>query len=343
VRGERTTGWTTADARDGEAFGRLAEPYRRELLLHCYRILGSVQDAEDVVQETMLAAWRGFDRFEHRSSVRAWLYRIATNRSLNAMRGEDRRPGSRRQLPPVARQLPEPTRVTEPSWLEPYPDALLDGPPDPTGDPEARYATRESLSLAFVAALQHLPPRQRAVLVLRDALGFRAAEVAAMLDATQDSVTSLLKRARATLAERRSADAADPPLPGSPTERALVGRFVEAFEAGDVAALLTLLTDDARLTMPPLPLEYQGPVRIGRFLSTVAFSGGRARFRLVATRANGQPAFGCYLRDPHSPRSRAHGLLVLTLSGERIGAVTRFLDNGLLPGFGLPRSLPDDG
>jgi RNA polymerase sigma-70 factor, ECF subfamily len=330
-----------ARARDGsgDAFRQLVEPYRRELQVHCYRVLGSVQDAEDVLQEALLAAWRGIGGYEGRASVRTWLYRIATNRCLNALRAGARRPGPAAAYQPEV-PLPEPShRAAEPSWLEPYPDALLDGVVDGEPGPEARYETRESVSLAFLAALQQLPPRQRAVLVLRDVLGFRADEVAGILDTTGNSVTSALNRARGTMArelpgpEREAA-----PLPGSPRERRLVAAFVRAFEAGDVDAVVALLTDDARLSMPPLPLEYRGVDAVRHFLAAVALRED-VRHVLVPTRANGQPAFGSYLRDPRTPILHAHGLLVLDLAGDRIAAVTRFVDNSLLAAFGLPRSL----
>ncbi|MEU4573420.1 sigma-70 family RNA polymerase sigma factor [Nonomuraea sp. NPDC023979] len=324
---------------DGEAFRELVEPYRRELQVHCYRILGSVQDAEDLVQETLLAAWRGMDGYEQRASVRTWLYRIATNRCLNALRAGSRRPQDRRAYR-VEVTLPEPShRRDEPSWLEPYPDALLDELADRMPGPEARYELRESVSLAFLAALQRLPPRQRAVLVLRDVLGFRAGEVAGMIGATENAVAMALKRARTTLAgELPGRESA--PLPGSARERRLVDAFARAFQAGDVDAVVALLTDDAWLTMPPLPLEYQGPEVIRHFLAAVAMCGGR-EYVLIPTRANGQPAFGCYQRDPRTPILHAHGVLVLTLTGDRIAVVTRFLDNALLASFGLPRSLRD--
>jgi RNA polymerase sigma-70 factor (TIGR02960 family) len=330
------TSLARARAGDGEAFRELTEPYRRELQLHCYRILGSVQDAEDVLQETLLAAWRGLDGFEERSSVRAWLYRIATNRCLNALRDTGRRPQPAR---PAAFEAPEPTRRTEPTWYEPYPDALLVGLPDASPGPEARYETRESLALAFVAGLQRLPPQQRAVLVLRDVLGFRAAEVAELLDGSETSVNSALQRARAALDGQLPARDRDrAPLPRSPRERELVGRFVDAFENADVDRVVALLTDDAWLTMPPEPLEYQGPAAIAEFYLTRSWWGVRAA-RLVPTRANGQPAFGYYLRDPVSPIARANGLIVLTLEGDQISAITRFGDNSLFPLFGLPRTL----
>jgi RNA polymerase sigma-70 factor (TIGR02960 family) len=322
-----------AQAGDGDAFAELIEPYRAELQLHCYRILGSVADAEDALQETLMAAWRGPDQFQGRSSVRAWLYRIATNKSLNAMRGSRSRP-----RPETSRRLPEPTRYGEPLWLEPYPDALLDEVPDRAPGPEARYESREAISLAFVAAVQHLPPMQRAALILRDVLGFRAAEAVGILDCSMDTVNGLLKRARANITRQLSPGWRDrSPLPGSVRERDIVARFTDAYERGDVEAIFTLLTDDVRLTMPPLPFIYQGRVAVADFLAAICAT---RRFRLIPTRANSQPAFGCYLEDGAAPVFRAHGLIVLTLSGQGIAELTRFLDNSTLPRFGLPRTLP---
>jgi RNA polymerase sigma-70 factor (ECF subfamily) len=342
--GAAVTGTTLERARagDGEAFSELTGPYRRELQLHCYRILGSVQDAEDMLQETLLAAWRGLDRFEERASVRAWLYRIATNRCLNSLRDAGRRPRQR----PLSHSLPitgpAPTRSSEPIWFEPYPDTMLEDLPDTSPGPEARYESREALALAFTAGLQHLPPRQRAVLVLRDALGFRAAEVAGMLQTSEMSVNSALQRARAALdAELPGADRDRPPLPGSPRERDLAGRFADAFENADINRVVALLTDDAWLTMPPEPLEYQGHAAIARFLLDRSWWGIRP-VRLVHTRANNQPAFGYYLQDPQAAIAHANGLIVLTLQGDQISTITRFGDNSLLPHFGMPRTLRDE-
>ena len=328
----------TASARAGDAmaFAELTEAYRRELQVHCYRIVGSVAEAEDLVQETLLSAWRGIGDFEGRSSVRTWLYRIATNRCLNALRAQDRR---RPAAAEPSRPLPEPSRLAEVTWLEPYPDTLLAGLDDPAPGPEARIESREAVSLAFVTVTQSLPPRQRTILLLRDVLGYRGAEVADMLATTENAVASGLKRARATLAARVPADPA--PLPGSRAERRTVDAFVTAFEHGDVPALVALLTDDASATMPPLPQDYVGPAAIAHFFTEVGFAHGTRRFRLVATRANGQPAFGRYLQDPHTPIARAHGLTVLTLAGDRITQLTSFLDTALFPRFGLPRMLPD--
>lgn len=214
--------------------------------------------------------------------------------------------------------------------------------PDTELGPEARYEARESVSLAFVAALQYLPPRQRSALLLRDVLGFRAQEAAEILDCSLDAVNNALKRARAAMADRLPPGERDrAPAPGSAREREVADQFAGAFERGDVDGIVALLADDVWLTMPPLPFEYQGRATAARFLAAISFRHGARRFRLIATRANGQPAFGCYLRDAHSPIAHAHGLIVLTLSGDRISAITRFLDNSVLPKFGLPRTLPD--
>jgi RNA polymerase sigma-70 factor (ECF subfamily) len=322
---------------DGEAFRQLIGVHRRELLVHCYRMLGSAQDAEDALQETMLAAWQGLRGFEERSSVRTWLYRIATNRCLNALRSGSRRP--RAGSPPSWAEPLEPTRLGEVTWLEPFPDALVEGLADHAPGPEARYETREAISLAFVTALQLLPPRQRAVLILRDVLAFRASEVAGLLESTEESVTSALKRARAAMGQRlgRAGQREPAPTPGSPAEQQLVARLTEAFEGGAVHDVVALLTEDVLLSMPPLPLEYQGRELAGRFFSAVWRD---RRYRLIATRANGQPAFGFYVRDPLSGVAHANGLLVATLAGPEICALTRF-DNSVLPAFGLPRTLPD--
>jgi RNA polymerase sigma-70 factor (TIGR02960 family) len=322
---------------DGTAFRQLTEPYQRELEVHCYRMLGSFQDAEDALQDTLLAAWQGFAAFEERASLRTWLYRIATNKCLDARRSASRRPAKEWDVPNV--EPPEPTGLGEVVWLEPYPDALLPRSPDGPFGPEARYEQNESISLAFVTALQILPPRQVAVLILRDVLGFHADEVAEMLDSTVDSVHSALKRARASL-ERKwplsTRPEPTPPLPGSPTENAVVEKFVRAWESADLDSLVALLTDDVFVSMPPMPFEYQGRDLAARFCASI-FSAGR-RFDLVLTRANGQPAFGAYLRASGCV-SHGIGLYVLTLAGDRICAMTRF-ENTVLPSFALPRSLP---
>jgi RNA polymerase sigma-70 factor (ECF subfamily) len=325
---------TRARGGDEDAFRELTDPYRRELHLHIYRIVGSTQDAEDLLQETLLAAWRGLGRFEGRASVRAWLYRIATNRSLDALRASRRRPED-----PRMSQMPEPTRWSEPVWLEPYPDVLLEGIPDHAPGPEARYESKETIALAFIVGLQHLPPQQRAVLVLRDVLGYRAAEVAEMLETSEASVNSLLRRARAAFDVRLPATGRErAPLPSSRLERDVVGRFAETVENGDIDGMVALLTDDAWLTMPPLPHAYQGRDAIGAFLRGAEERRG-APMRLAPTRANAQPAFGCYLAGPEAGVARAFSLLVLTLEGDHVSAITWFADSSRFAQFGLPRML----
>jgi RNA polymerase sigma-70 factor (TIGR02960 family) len=321
---------------DGDAFRELTEPHRRELQAHCYRMLGSLQDAEDAVQDTLLAAWQGLAGFEERASLRTWLYRIATNRCLNALRTASRRPAREWNVPGV--EPPEPTRLGEVVWLEPYPDALLAGAAGSPPGPEARYEQAESVSLAFVTALQVLPPRQLAVLILRDVLGFHASEVAGMLDSTVESVTSALKRARATLERRRpvSDGRPPPPAPGSLAEDAIVARFTSAYESADLDALVGLLTDDVFMSMPPIPFEYQGRDLVASFCASL-FAAGR-KVDLVPTRANGQPAFGAYVSGPSGVR-QATGLITITIAGDRICATSRF-ESSVLPWFGLPRSLP---
>jgi len=329
-----------AQAGDGDAFARLVDPFRRELQVHCYRFLGSVADAEDALQETMLSAWQGLGGFEGRASVRTWLYKVATSRCLDALRSARRRPQA--GVPPAdGLAVPEPTRLAEVLWLEPYPDDLLGGLADTAPGPEARYESREAISLAFVKALQLLAPRQRAALILRDVLGFRASEAAEILGTTEESVTSALKRARATLERQQPRQGYEPaPTPGSPAERDLVERLITAFEAADVDGIIAMLTEDAWFTMPPLPFEYQGRELAARFLQATAFRPGWT-VRLIPVRANGQPAFGFYARDRRTGESHTVGLLVLTLSGRAITAMTRF-DPGVLPRFGLPAALLAD-
>ena len=329
------TALARARAGDDAAFGELTGAYLGELRVHCYRMLGSLQDAEDMLQETLLAAWRGLDGYEGRASLRTWLYQIATNRCLNALRANSRRP--RAEMPDPSFVTTEPTRRGSPVWAEPYPDVLL---PDHGAGPEARYEAKESIALAFVAAIQHLPPRQRAVLVLRDVLGFRAAEVGSLLEVSEPAVNSALQRARATMASRLPRlDRDRASLPRSARQRDLAARFATAFANHDIDGVVALLTDDAWLTMPPITLEYQGPVAIGRFLRDVAASHGGRPYRLVPTGANGQPAYGLYVCDDRSPGYRAYGMVVLTLDGDRISSITRFVDNSLMSWFGLPGSL----
>jgi RNA polymerase sigma-70 factor (TIGR02960 family) len=327
-----------ASAGDHNAFRDLVEVHSHELQVHCYRILGSLQDAEDALQETLVSAWRNLDGFGQRSSLRTWLYQIATNRCLSMLRADSRRPRTATPIPNVT--LPEPTSVSDvPPWLEPYPDVLLDNLVDPAPGPEARYETTEAISLAFITALQLLPPRQRAVLVLRDVLGYPAGEVARMLDATQQSVQSALKRARATV-DSHLADSGSRPArqPDTAAERHLVAQLTGALERADLQALVGLLAEDVRLSMPPAMLEYQGIDVARRFFAAVILRPGRS-YRTVPTRANRQPALGTYMADPHTGVYRAYGLLVVTIAGDRITAVSGF-GASVMPRFGLPRTLP---
>ena len=328
---------TRARAGDGEAFRLLTERHRRELQVHCYQMLGSFQDAQDALQDTLLAAWQGLARYEGHASIRTWLYRIATNRCLNALRSAERRAAREWNIPDV--EPPEPTRLGEVMWLEPYPDALIEGAIDVPPGPEARYEQREAISLAFVTALQLLPARQRAVLILREVLGYRSKEVADILDSTVESVNSALKRARAGLQRRLppSGEREPPPARDSPAERALVAKFASAYESGDIDALVALLTADVGISMPPIPLEYYGLDAVASFYSSLIRQGRTLDF--MPTRANGQPALGAYLQAPAANVRHGTGLLVLTLTGARICAVTRF-DDTVLPWFGLPLSIP---
>jgi RNA polymerase sigma-70 factor (ECF subfamily) len=320
-----------ARARDSDAFQELTDPYRRELHAHCYRILGSFQDAEDVLQETLLSAWQSLDRFDGRS-LRAWLYRIATNRCLNFLRDNSRRPQVT-DVPASRSPFANATRSDEPWWLEPYPDALL---ADVTLSPEARYDARESIALSFLAGLQRLPTQQRTALVLRDVLGFSASEIAEILNSTTASVNSALQRARAGF--RPSGDPDRVPLPRSQQEAEVVDQFVDAFQRGDLDEVVALLTDDAKLTMPPEPFEFTGRSAIADFYRAQGV--WRPGLKLILTRANNQPAIAYYLPDPNSNVLRAAGILVLTLSENQISAIARFGDRSLIRCFGLPRTLP---
>jgi RNA polymerase sigma-70 factor (TIGR02960 family) len=321
---------------DEEAFRELTDPYRRELLAHCYRMLGSLTDAEDMLQETLLAAWRGLPRFQGRSSLRSWLYRVATNTCLNAMRSTARRVPTEPK-PPF--QPPDPTQRDEITWLQPCPDTLLDGIADADAGPEARYSQTEAIELAFVAGLQRMPPRQAATVLLRDVLGFGTDEVAAMLKTSQTAVKGTLQRGRAALETAR--DTIDrPPRPRSAEERDLARRFADAYVAADIDGVLTLLTDDAWLSMPPAPHQYHGLPAIRSFLEA-SFNFRRERKAyLVPCRANNQPSFGSYVADAEDPIARPTGVFVLSLAGNRIAKLTRFHLNDLYPRLGLPDSLP---
>ena len=321
-------------AGDQEAFRRLTDTYRRELHLHCYRMLGSLHEAEDGVQETLLRAWRHLATFQGRSSFRAWLYSIATNACLSQRR---RRRPEVAGLPPALVQAV--ARSTEPAiTLSPYPDAWLDQLPASSEDPVSAYDLRESVQLAFMAAIQLLPPRQRAVLILRDVLGWSAEEVARLLESTTASVNSALQRARSTLEQQRAAgrlNTAQAAPPGE-VEQTLVRRYLDAWDAVDVGRLAGLLKSDVVLTMPPLPLRYAGRDAVAEFFATIPAGGALDRFRLVPTRANRQPALAIYRLDAESHTFRAWGMFVLGLDGEAIAEITAFVDPRLVPLFGLP-------
>jgi RNA polymerase sigma-70 factor (ECF subfamily) len=320
-------------------FAELAEAYRAELRLYCYRMLGSLPDAEDLVQETLTRAWRRRSTYEGRGPVRSWLYRIATNACLDSLgkRARRRLPLDTRG-PSDPRHPPEPP-ILDPIWLDPFPDDRTDAVAD---CPEARYTLRESIRLAFLAALQALPPRQRAVLILRDVLDWRAAEVAELLGATISSVNSALHRARSTMRRlyhprgRGGAQSRDP-------DRAtleLLERYIEAWEAADVAELVALLKEDATFTMPPSPSWYRGRSAIGAFLGLrVLTDQDKMRWRLRPARANGEPATGVYRRDPASGRYQPYAIQVLAIEGRRIAEVTNFKSPGLFRHFDLPELL----
>jgi RNA polymerase sigma-70 factor (ECF subfamily) len=327
-------------------FGRLVEPYRRELKLHCYRMLGSLHEADDLVQETYLRAWRSFDTFEGSGSLRGWLYRIATNACLNAL---EARKHARRVLPdqqvPVATTIamPDGPAPTEVAWLEPYPDLYLEGIADDAPNPEARYTAREAVQLAFVAAIQQLPPRQRATLLLCDVLGWAAAEAATLLGGSTASINSALQRARDTLAKHyphgRPAQAPRP----TPTQQQLLERYLRAWEGHDIDGFVALLKEDATFTMPPWLQWYAGRSAIGAFFALAWKTCGG--LRLIPTAANGQPAFAVYERSGSDGRWAAHAIQVLALEGEMICGLTLFVPPvgpQLFAAFELPLELPDD-
>jgi RNA polymerase sigma-70 factor (ECF subfamily) len=324
---------TRAQAGDDEAFARLVEPYHRELHVHCYRLLGSFTDADDAMQETLLAAWQGLAGYERRASLRTWLYKVATSRCLLLLRTARRRPQV--DWPPAGLSLPEPNGTNEVTWLQPYPDALLNEMADGNPGPEARYEADEAISLAFITALQVLPARQRAVLILRDVLGFQAGEVATALQATEESVTSALKRARATVHQRGQRDDRDPPpAPGSAQEQRQVAKLAAAYRTGDIDQLVSLLTEDVVLAMPPIPVQYQGRGLVAQFLATFVFQPGHT-FDVAVTRVNGQPAFGMYQREAPAAVAQPRGLLVFGLAAAQVCALTRF-DSTVLPLLSLP-------
>ena len=304
-----------------QAFRELIDPCRGELHLHCYRMLGSPVEAEDILQETLLAAWRGLEGFEGRSSIRAWLYRIATNRCLNALRDAGRH-APKEPIPPF--DPPPPSRRSAVTWLQPYADTLLERAVEHAPGPAARYLARETVELAFVAALQRLPPRQVAALLLCDVLDFSIAEVARMMDTTAGAVKGALQRARASHAEDQAARGGSHRPTNATQEWDLARRFAQAFTDDDIDSCIELLTDDAWLTMPPAPHEYHGLGAIRAFLSSSATWRAGRRIRLVPTGANSQPAFGCYLADASGAQAWFIGVIVLTVRDSRISGISGF-------------------
>jgi RNA polymerase sigma-70 factor, ECF subfamily len=331
---------TRARAGDEDAFRELTDPYRRELQLHCYRIVGSVQDAEDLVQETLLRAWRSREQFQGRSSFRAWLYRIATNACLDALATNARRVLPHQVGPPadpLAISLPSPD--PEIAWLQPYPDRLLDKVAPRDAEPDAQLVAKETIELAFLAAIQLLPPRQRAVLILRDVLGWSAKETASLLEASVASANSALQRARATMKQHLPARRLEWAPSSSPTaeERAVLQRYMDATEQADPATLAGLLAEDARTSMPPTPVWLQGREAI----MTAMVQGlvpEFGRWRLLPTWANRQPAAACYLRRPGDAEYRAFAIDVLRVEDGKVAEITAFPAD-LFPAFGLPATL----
>jgi RNA polymerase sigma-70 factor (ECF subfamily) len=325
---------------DQQAFSDLTEPHRRALQAHCYRMVGSPAEAEELAQETLWRAWRRRETYEGRAPLRAWLYKIATNLCLDALKQRPRR------TLPVALDTastvdqPAPPPATEPVWLEPFPDDLL--APD-EANPEARYSLHESVALAFMTSLQVLPPRQRAVLILRDVLDWQAAEVAEALGQTVPSVKSALHRARTTLANHKLSAQLEAARRHPPDEhlRGQLDRYVLAWETADVDGLLNLLRDDATFSMPPTPSWYLGRANIGGLVSRTIFGGSaRGRWRLLPTRANGQTGYGLYKRDEASGSYMAYGIQVVTFAGDAIADITTFRNPALLPRFNLPVTAP---
>jgi RNA polymerase sigma-70 factor, ECF subfamily len=324
---------------DQDAFRRLVEPHRAQLHAHCYRMLGSVHDAEDALQDTLLRAWRGLCRFDGRSAFRRWLYRITTNACLDALARRPKRVLPIDYGPPAEPDAAEPQEpLAKAVWVEPYPDEIV-GVESGYAAPEACYEQREAVELAFVAALQHLPPRQRAVLILREVLGFSAKEVSESLGTTVASVNSALQRARRALDDRlpENSQQATMRALGDERVRQIVQQFTEAFERGDVEAIVALLTEDATFAMPPYATWYRGRDAIAD--SWLMPGGPPPRLRYVSTRANGQPAVGTYVLDQRRNRYFAIALDVLTLRGARISAITAFRTPEVFPRFGLPAQL----
>jgi RNA polymerase sigma-70 factor (ECF subfamily) len=331
---------------DEKAFATLVERHRGELRVHCYRMLGSLEDAEDLVQETFLRAWRHLAGFEGRSSVRSWLYRIATNACLNALDQRARRVLPHELAPPFDPHVELPPRTDIP-WLQPFPDHLWE--PAAPGDtrPDTAAVARETIELAFLAAIQRLPPRQRAVLILRDVLGWPASRTAELLDSSVASVNSASQRARATMREHLPPGRLDWAPPSRPTSEqwTVVRRYADAVERGDLDTVARLLAEDVRATMPPYPMWYQGRDAVLETLTTSWNADSRyyvGRFRLVLTQANGQPAAAGYVRGKGEPAFHAFAISVLRVEAGRIAELTAFHDTSLFPAFGLATELPMD-
>jgi RNA polymerase sigma-70 factor (ECF subfamily) len=323
---------------DHRLFGQLVEPYRAELQLHCYRMMGSAQDAEDMVQETLLRAWRYLESFQGRGSLRAWLYRIATNACLDTLGRHAHRTLPGVTYPPAAPHDPILPPPKDADWIGPFPDAIL---PDEVPGPEAQYNTRESVRLAFMVALHALPSRQRAVLLLRDVLGWRARETAQQLEMTIAAVNSALHRARTTLRERYHpidwGELVEPPADAATEAR--LERYVRAWETADVEGLVALLAEEATFSMPPSPSWYQGRIAIHQLLAHAIMIHGAGQWRLIPTAANAQPAFGLYERGAGGTGYHPFALQVLTFDGPALSEITNFVEPALLPVFGLPAEL----
>jgi len=323
-----------AQAGDQMAFETLVEPYRRELLVHCYRMLGALHDAEDLVQETLLRAWEKRATLTSPGAYRAWLYRIATNLCLNTLTRVPRRslpPDTHPQSDPSS---PAPPRLREPIWLEPFPDDVL---ADPQADPQDRALQRERTTLAFLVALQHLTPAQRAILLLREVLEWPAVEVAEWLNLSVPAVNSGLQRARRALQERNELPETPTALPTLPLQT-LLDRYVTLWEQADIPGLVALLREDAWFTMPPIPAWFQGRAAIATVLSTRILIPGR-QWHLLPTRANSSPTFGLYRREAGADVYQLFGLLVLGVEGEQIGSLVAFLELSSLSSFALPPTL----
>ncbi|MGI8869859.1 MAG: sigma-70 family RNA polymerase sigma factor [Mycobacteriales bacterium] len=328
--------WAAAVAGDRDAFAVVTGRHRHELGVHCYRMLGSFEDAEDVLQETLLRAWRRRETFQGRSTVRAWLYGIATNACLDVLDGRSRRllPHS---LTPAGDPLTTPPPASEVGWLEPYPDVLLDKAEDPGAGPDEVAVARETIELAFLVAIQHLPPRQRAVLILRDVLGWRAREAAEVVGTSVVAANSALQRARSTLKQHlpdRRLDWARSRTPDA-IERQLLDRYMDAWQRSDVAALVALLARDARLSMPPMPAWYEGPAAIGAFLANYPMAPAAARHIHVPTRANRQPAFAIFLEGERDVPARPLGVSVLRIVNGLIAEIDVFLEPALVQRFAV--------